>query len=253
MASLRIVVLGSGNAFNTDGRASPALWLEPYAGAPLIVDIGPTALASMERLRLKPGAIDRVLFTHLHGDHVAGWPFLLLHNAFVARRTKVLSVHGPTGTEEQLMTLCRGAYPELLSSSRLRFPLEYHEIPVARATDIDAGAGVRFDVIPLEHHPTSIGYRIHVAGVTVGVTGDTRWCAGLEELSQGCDVLVVECSSVEKQEYAHVSLEEVRERIRRLGSARTVLVHVTDAVVRALREHPVPGVVAAEDGLSLDL
>jgi ribonuclease BN (tRNA processing enzyme) len=105
----------------------------------------------------------------------------------------------------------------------------------------------------LEHHPTSIGYRFHTDGRTIAVTGDTRWCSGLEELSRGSDLLIVECSSVERQTYAHVSLEELREGVGRLGAGRIALVHLDDAVARALRDTPIPGVTAMQDGDFLEL
>jgi ribonuclease BN (tRNA processing enzyme) len=253
MAHLGIVVLGSGNAFNTDGRGSPSLWIEPERGSPFLVDLGPTAIASMERLRLNPDAPDRIFFTHLHGDHVAGWPFLLLHDTFIHRRSRPLKVIGPTGTREQLERLCLGCYPEIVSGGKVTFPIEYREHPVAPASGIDAGDGIRFDVVPLEHHSTSVGYRFHLDGRTVGVSGDTQWCPAVQDLSAGCDLLVLECSSVEKQSYAHLSLEEIRSARSTLGAREILLVHVTDQVVSAFRKAPLPGVSTAEDGMRVSV
>lgn len=251
--SVRLVFLGTGNAFNTDGRHSPALWVEPRERSPFLVDIGPTTLAAIERSRLQPSAIDRVFLTHLHGDHTAGWPFLALHATFVDRRKRPIEVVGPIGTKEQLARLAAGSYPELLDPSKAPFEVRVRELPVARAQGVQLEADLRFDVIPLEHHASSIGYRFHVAGKTFAVTGDTRWCPGLEELSQGCDLLIVECSSVERQAYAHVSLDEIREGVSRLGAARVALVHLIDAVSQALEGKPVPGVFATQDGMELEL
>src|SRR4029453_17550429 len=143
----KVLFLGTGNAFNTDGRGSQAIWIEPEGRAPFLVDIGPTALASMERARVDPGRVDTVFFTHLHGDHTAGWPFLLLHAAFVGRRTRPLRVHGPAGTRERLERLASAAYDDLVSGKKLSFPLEHVEIPVARANGLPGGPGVRYDVV----------------------------------------------------------------------------------------------------------
>lgn len=253
MERLRIVILGSGNAFSSDGRGSPCVWVAPPGAGPFLLDVGPTALAAMERFRLAPGAIDAVFLTHLHGDHVAGWPFLLLHDRFIARRASPLRVIGPEGTKRQLETLVLGSYPDLIRGAQLGFPLEYEELPVKRADGIEGPGGSRFDVVPLEHHETSLGYRIHVAGRIVAVTGDTRWCLGVEELGRGADLLIVECSTIQPQEFAHVSLEEVRARAGGVGCRRTVLVHLTDEVARALAAEPIQGVMAAEDGLAIEV
>ena len=253
MPWLDIVFLGTGNAFNTDGRGCQCVWLAPRGIPPLVVDLGPTALAAMGRFGLDPASLDHVFFTHFHGDHTAGWPFFLLHAAFVAKRTRPLVVFGAPGLRSLMETLVLGSFPELLTPEKLPFPVEYREVPVARRGGIQPQGGVSFDVVPLEHHATSIGFRIRVNGLTVGISGDTSWCPALEELAQGCDAFIVECSSVEKQAYAHVSLEEIREHAPRLGSKRVFLVHITDEVARALRDHPIPGVQACHDGMRVEL
>lgn len=253
MPRVRVVFLGTGNAFNTDGRGSQSIWIEPSGGSPLLVDVGPTAVASMARLGLSPGRVDVVLFTHLHGDHIAGWPFLLLHDVFVGKRTAPLRVFGPTGSRTRLEALAVACYEDLVTEEGLAFPLEVRELAVEPAQGIEDGHGRRFDVVPLEHHPTSIGYRVHAGGRAIAVTGDTRWCPGLEELARGVDLLIVECSSVRRQAYAHVSLEELREGIGRLGSGRIALVHLDDEVARAVRDAPIPGVTAMRDGDFLEL
>jgi hypothetical protein len=58
---------------------------------------------------------------------------------------------------------------------------------------------------------------------------------------------------VELHEHAHVSLGEIRERAKRLGSCNVVLVHLPDEVAAALAADPIPRVSASYDGLLLDL
>jgi len=247
----KIIFLGTGNAFNTDGRASQSIWVEPEGGAPFLVDAGPTALASMNRYGVNPDALEQVFITHLHGDHIAGWPFLLLHSLFLARRARPLKVFGPEGMKQRLERLASSCYEELVSDGSLAFEIDYHELAVTEISGVDAGSGILLDVVPLDHHPTSIGYRFHVAGSTIGVSGDTRWCPGLEKLAKGCDLLILECTCLEKPEFAHVSLKEVRDGLDRLEAKRLALVHLSDDVARALAQKPIPDVIAAEDGMIL--
>jgi ribonuclease BN (tRNA processing enzyme) len=212
--------------------------------------VGPTALAAVERFGVDTSPLERLFVTHLHGDHVAGWPFLLLRLAFVDRRERPLEVVGPAGVRECLDGLMRHCYDDL--AGELGFEVRYRELPVCRSEGLVAG-GTAFDVWPMEHHPTSLGYRIETGGRSVGVSGDTAWCPNLERLGQASDVVLVECTSVEPRDFPHVALEEIRERHDRLGGGEVVLVHLTDEVAADLAARPIPRTLAGYDGMALAL
>jgi ribonuclease BN (tRNA processing enzyme) len=255
MPATQLLFLGTGNAFNEDARGSAALVLQLDDGSALLVDAGPTVLQAMARARFAAARIDRLFVTHLHGDHIAGWPFLLLELVFRARRTAPLHVHGPVGTRSALETLSHVCYGEV--ETRREFDIVYDEIPIDPFRHRAAGPHVTFDGVPMEHHPTSLGYRFDLpCGGTrrrVAVTGDTRWCDGLEELARGSDLLVAECTSVSRVEQPHLSLDEIRAARERLATPRVALVHLNDAVSERLALDPIRGVIPTHDGLTLDL
>lgn len=252
MGRVDLDFLGTGTAFHTDGRGSQTLLFRPAVDGTTLVDLGPTGPAAMSRYRASTTRLDRWFVTHLHGDHTAGWPFLLLRLALADRRTRPLDVFGPRGLRECLEGLVELCYGELLGPNRLGFEVRYHELEVQDARDLD-GAGLSFDTLPMEHHPTSIGYRLRIDGRRIAISGDTRWCDALEQLAGGADLLVVECSSLSPQGLAHISLEELRGRRQRLGDCPIALVHLVDEVALALAADPMPGVVAAHDGMTLPL
>ena len=251
MESIQIHLIGTGTAFHAGGRGSACTLLVGGAAEPVLVDIGPTAVAAAQGFGIDLGRIGHVFITHLHGDHIAGWPFLLLNLALCDRRSRRLQVHGPPGCREALEGLARICYGDLLASPRLGFQVSYQEIPVHLG--IHRGFSPPVDVVPVDHHPSSLGYRFRLGRHRVAVTGDTRWCGGLEVLARDSDVLILECTSVEPGEGAHLSLSELRGKIDRLKAGRFVLVHPTDDVAADLAKRPIPGVIAARDGMVIEL
>jgi ribonuclease BN (tRNA processing enzyme) len=80
----------------------------------------------MKAQRLDPGEVDSVVISHLHGDHFGGLPYLVLDGQFT-RRTKPLTVFGPSGTAERLRAEMETSYPGSTAVQR-RFRLELIEL-----------------------------------------------------------------------------------------------------------------------------
>lgn len=248
-----IVFLGTGNAFNGDGRGSQALLIRRQRGRSILVDAGPTVGMGLQRCSVDTAEIGQVFITHLHGDHVAGWPFLLLHMVFLEGRSASLEVLGPEGVEACLGGLAELCYGDVFPGGKAPFPLRFRELAVREDDGVDCGDGVTVDILPLEHHPSSIAYCFHLGGKNVGISGDTRWCPNLERLARRSDVLVLECTTRSPGEAKHVSLDEIRGHADLFAERRTALVHLTDAIAEDLEGEPIAGVVAASDGMVLEL
>ena len=61
-----------------------------------MIDCPPTALASLRNAGISPADIDMILITHVHADHVFGFPNFILERKYISDRNgkKQLTVAG---------------------------------------------------------------------------------------------------------------------------------------------------------------
>ena len=189
MAAVIVTTLGTGDAFGSRGRAHSGILIQA-AGRRLLIDPGPAVLLQLQKARISAATVDAILITHLHGDHIAGLPFLLLDCQLSSQRKRRLVVTGPRGSSRKLQTLVNACYPNL-SPKKLSFALVYQQVA---AGDEFRLASARVYAFAMNHNRTTVclGYRIHIAGKTIAVTGDTGWCDSLAALSDGADLLLIE-------------------------------------------------------------
>jgi ribonuclease BN (tRNA processing enzyme) len=242
MAKITIRTLGTGDAFGSRGRAHSGIHIRA-PGSSLLIDPGPAIMPQMWKAGLRPSAIDGVLITHLHGDHVAGFPFLLLDFQFASRRKRRLVVAGPRGLAKRLTTLATTCYREL-SDENLRFPIVYKEV---NAGDEFTLSGARVSTIGMSHSHTErcLGYRIRSGGKTIAVTGDTGWCRSLVTLSADADLLLIECTAYSTESPDHLSYLQIAAHRNELKARRIILTHVGEELLRHARRVRLP---IARDG-----
>lgn len=102
----------------------PGRWLTSclirYNGTTVLIDCGEGTQVTMRETGWSFKAIDYILFTHYHGDHISGLPGLLL-TIGNCERTEPLTLIGPRGLRKIVEGL-------LLIAPGLPFPIEYVEL-----------------------------------------------------------------------------------------------------------------------------
>jgi ribonuclease BN (tRNA processing enzyme) len=97
---IQLHFLGSGDAFGSGGRFQPCLRLQSGNDS-ILIDCGASSLSAMKREAMNQTEVGWVLISHLHGDHFAGVPFLILDGQF-SKRTRPLVVAGPPGIRKRV-------------------------------------------------------------------------------------------------------------------------------------------------------
>jgi ribonuclease BN (tRNA processing enzyme) len=224
---MEVVFLGTGNAFASGGRNAMAILLRSD-GFGVLLDCGPNTLVALKRASLSPSDVDVVLLSHHHGDHFAGLPFLICHERFVGRRAKPFRVAGPRGTVDLVEKATALFFPGIDPGP---FPIDYRDLEPEEP--VREGERLSFRPFRVDHFERGIafGYRVEMGGKTLVYSGDTAWTEALVQESEGADLFVCECSTLEPIPGKHTSHEDLLRNRDRIAARRTLLVHASDDVI----------------------
>lgn len=200
---LEITLLGTGNPRPSMERFGPSILVE--AGEiDVLIDVGRGAI---QRLFQIGGAeqisdVDLVLFTHLHSDHVVGFPDLWL-TGWIFGRDRPLPVVGPPGTRSMCEHLDRAfAFDKKVRGRDDRYAAQGVALEVR---DVEPGVvheagGVKITAFEVDHGDGIVpayGYRVDHGEHSAAFSGDMRYDERIVEHAKGVDVLVMEVISPE--------------------------------------------------------
>jgi ribonuclease BN (tRNA processing enzyme) len=242
VAPVRLTFLGSGDAFGSGGRAQACLHLDGGAD-PLLLDCGATGLISLKRERIDPASIGWVALSHLHGDHFAGLPWLILDGQF-SKRSKALVVAGPAGVRDRVERTFECLYPGATDVQRA-FETSFVEFAGGSPTELGPAVITPFEV---RHGSGAPPYalRVEYAGKVIAYSGDTEWTDTLIEAADGADLFVCECNFFDKTGPGHLDYRTLLEQRSRLGCERIVITHMNADMLARLDEVELE---AAADGV----
>lgn len=142
-----VCLLGCGGMLPLPNRALTSLYVK-HNGHALLIDCGEGTQTALKAAGQKSKPIDVILITHVHADHIAGLPGLLLTMGNDGR-TAPVTIYGPEGLTEIVRSLC-------VIAPEVTFPVNVCEI---------SGAHMRFkcigltvDAFALEHRLPCYGY-----------------------------------------------------------------------------------------------
>ena len=255
---MRLTILGSGTSFGVpqvgchcevctstdprDKRTRVSAMVESDAGKRILIDTPPEL--RLQLIGAGIDALDAVLYTHDHADHVQGIDDLRAISVRVGR----LPVYGPPETMKRLRQRFDYIFdnPSPPTPSMPRPELAIVPLEPDREVEI-AGMAVR--PLLLEHGPTQVyGYRIgNLAYVTDAKTVPESAIAAL----RGVEVLVLN-ALFDRPHPSHLSIPEAVEVARVVGAARTYFTHLTHRTSHASLVARLPqGIEPAYDGLSI--
>jgi len=197
-SATKVVLLGTGTPRPNPDRSGPATAIVVGDRA-YLVDFGPgvirrAAAASQKIPALDPKNITIAFVTHLHSDHTAGYPDLILTPWVIGRHE--LNVYGPEGIEDMTRHVLEAWREDIdmrTKGMEQRFALNVH------AHDVLPGIVYKDDKVTVTAFQVAhgqwthaFGYRFDTPDRSIVISGDTSPSAELMNQCKPCDVLIHE-------------------------------------------------------------
>jgi len=223
-----------------DKRLRSSIMIEEK-GKRFVIDTGPDFRQQM--LRENVDALDAIIYTHEHKDHLAGIDDV---RAFNYIQKKKMDVYASVRVQEAIIREIPYAFTEE----------KYPGVPEIILHKIE---NKKFTVEGVEFHPIQVmHHRMPVLGFRVNdftYITDANFISD-EEMAKvkGSKAVVLNALRHEKH-ISHFNLEEALQLAKKIGAEKTYLTHIShqlgkyDEVIKSLPEN----VFLAYDGLSIDL
>ena len=248
---MKITVLGSGTSSgvpavgcscsvcrskNPRNRRTRCSILVEADGGRLLVDTSPDL--RFQLLRENVGAIDGVLYTHAHADHLHG-----IDDLRPLSYRKNLPLYG----SEEILEEIRSRFPYIFGRTVQRGGGK-PDLQTVAVRESFSAAGMMITPIPVYHGVIPIyGYRF---GDFVYITDCSRIPEESFSLLAGCRFMILGGLRYETHE-THFSINEALEVIKKTGPERAWLTHICHDVDHDTLRSELPGhIEPAYDGLS---
>lgn len=251
---MRLTVLGSGTGWITSERGAPS-YLLSQGDFHLLLDLGPGTIKQLLKIGLTLNDISAIFISHFHPDHVTDLiPFLfaMRYQLGYIRKEKVhLYVHKNFSLFYEGLQKAFGHWvspPEVL--------LEIHLIEEEGLYSFSIGP-FQAKTIKVKHNPESLAIRLELDNKSIIYSGDTGFCEEIITLSQGGDLLLLECANSEVLSVPHhLGPEEISIICERANPKRVLLSHFyphsEEVNLKIIKKKFQGEIILAKDFLSIE-
>lgn len=222
-----------------DNRLRSSALLTTDHGKNILIDCGPDFRQQM--LRIDAHAVDAVLLTHEHNDHVIGLDDL---RPVIFSQDRAANIYGLTRVLQQV----EERFPYAFAKEKYPGAPTFHLYPVDAEFEL---FGINIEPIDILHYRLPIlGYRF---GNLAYITDASHLSEEVKKSLRGMDHLIINCLRREPGHISHFILPEVVQLQKEIQPGMMYLTHINHEFGKYSEENPKlpPGMQMAYDGLEI--
>jgi ribonuclease Z len=216
----RIVILGTSAAVSDISHDYTHFLLIGDSGRPVLVDCGSNPSAKIKSLGIDDDAVQDIILTHFHPDHVSGVPNMMMHFWLLGRQSPLRFYclhHCANRMQDMMMAYSWNEWPGF-------FPVTFQRVRERNNTPVLENDDFLITAWPVKHFVPTIGLRIlnKHSGQVLAYTCDTQPTETLQELCKDADILIHEAAG---RGVGHSSARQAGETATSVNAKALHLIH----------------------------
>ena len=191
----------------------------------ILFDMPNGNLKAMIRKNIDIMNIDTLIISHTHADHCFDAPFLLWYKKNYYKPGYKLSTKIVTDeiTKDTVETLIKLSY----FSSAKEVEKEFIDIDDVNYTKICDDVDISNESMEHKDIKFANGYVIKDKNVSIGLTGDTRYCEGVRKIASKVDYLICDMTLMLGND-SHMGIDNILELMKEYPNLKIIPIHMHD-------------------------
>lgn len=186
----------------------------------VLVDCGSNPLGKIRNLGVQDDAVQDIILTHFHPDHVSGVPNMLMHMWLLGRRSPLRFYalhHCANRIEDMMLGFSWDSWPDF-------FPVTLNRVSERAGAPVLENDDFRIFAWPTRHFVPTVGLRVENkrTGRVLAYSSDTEPIPELVDIARDADLLIHEAAGSGS---GHSSAAEAGEIATKAGAKSLYLIH----------------------------
>lgn len=240
---MKVELIGTGSIYTKYNSACTLI------NNDMIIDMPNGTLKQLLKKNYAPEDIKTIVITHMHGDHIADLPFFLKYIFRFININSEITIIGPKGIENKVIQLFDAYNFENKEEIEQKMQIKYIELDNSNVLINDIN-GYKVKAILVSHGEEKPAYG-YVINEVLGLTGDSGFCTGVEEIVNNSNIIIADSSFAQGDE-CHLGIDNIIYLIDKYKK-QIIATHLRDITREKFKTNEIENFLVVEDGYQFEI